>query len=333
MKTMKKYLFLAAAVTMMASCSDNNFVGDNNPDNLDGSGAIAFGFDVQNITRGGDLVGSDAADKLQSQFVVYGTKHVSAEAADATNDMAVFQNYKVEYTANSAGTKASNTHNWDYVGLTPYASTIVSPVATSQTVKYWDYNAAQGYTFYAVASKADLEHKTGENADPLITVTKTTTGNTVYDKGYSIVVKNGADLSKLYLSDRTPVAKTDYNKPVTLKFRNFGTHVRVGFYETIPGYSVKIDKFYVDGDATAAVTTFGAMDVANTTNFAAALQNISASSANNTLTISYYNGTDGPVNQAKVTPTTVGYNYSLVLGTGVIDATELATSSATPTAC
>lgn len=93
---MKKYLFLAAAVTMMASCSDNNFVGDNNPDNLDGSGAIAFGFDVQNITRGGDLVGSDAANKLQSQFVVFGTKHSAAESADATNDMVVFQNYKVE---------------------------------------------------------------------------------------------------------------------------------------------------------------------------------------------------------------------------------------------
>ena len=324
MKIMKQYLFLAAiAITALASCSEENYVGNNSPNSPDGSGAIAFGFDIQNITRGGDLVGSDAADKLQSQFVVYGTKHVSAEAADATNDMAVFQNYKVEYTANSAGTKASNTHNWDYVGLTPYASTIVSPVANSQTVKYWDYNAAQGYTFYAFASKADLE---GDK----ITVTKTTTGTTVYDKGYSIVVKNGADLSKLYLSDRTPVAKTDYNKPVTLKFRNFGTHVRVGFYETIPGYKVKINKFYVDGDATAAVTTFGAMDVANTTNFAAALQNISASSANNTLTISYYNGTDGPVNQAKVTPTTVGYNYSLVLGTGVIDA-ELATSSATPT--
>ena len=324
MKIMKQYLFLAAiAITALASCSEENYVGENSPNSPEGFGAIAFGFDVQNITRGGDLVGSDAADKLQSQFVVYGTKHVSAEAADATNDMAVFQNYKVEYTANSAGTKASNTHNWDYVGLTPYASTIVSPVANSQTVKYWDYNAAQGYTFYAFASKADLE---GDK----ITVTKTTTGTTVYDKGYSIVVKSGADLSKLYLSDRTPVAKTNYNKPVTLKFRNFGTHVRVGFYETIPGYKVKINKFYVDGDATAVVTTFNAMDVANTTNFAAALQNISASAENNTLTISYYNGTDGPVNQAKVTPTTVGYNYSLVLGTGVIDA-ELATSSATPT--
>ena len=322
---MKQYLFLAAIViTALASCSDNNYVGDNSPNSPDGSGAIAFGFDVQNITRGGDLVGSDAADKLQSQFVVYGTKHVSAEAADATNDMAVFQNYKVEYTANSAGTKASNTHNWDYVGLTPYASTIVSPVATSQTVKYWDYSAEQGYTFYAFASKADLE---GDK----VTVTKTTTGTTVYDKGYSIVVKNGADLSKLYLSDRTPVAKDDYNKPVTLKFRNFGTHVRVGFYETIPGYKVKIDQFYVDGDATAAVTTFGAMDVTNTTNFAAALQNINSTAESNTLTVSYLNGSNGPVNQVNVTPTTVGYNYSLVLGTGVISATELATSSATPT--
>ena len=131
---MKKYLFLAAAVTMMASCSDNNFVGDNNPDNLDGSGAIAFGFDVQNITRGGDLVGFDAADKLQNQFVVYGTKHTSAEDGTVTNDMAVFQNYKVEYTANSAGTKASNTHNWDYVGLDPFTAN-VSPVAALQTVK------------------------------------------------------------------------------------------------------------------------------------------------------------------------------------------------------
>ena len=334
---MKQYLFLAAIViTALASCSDNNYVGDNSPNSPDGSGAIAFGFDVQNITRGGDLVGSDAADKLQSQFVVYGTKHVSAEAADATNDMAVFQNYKVEYTANSAGTKASNTNNWDYVGLTPYASTIVSPVATSQTVKYWDYGAAQGYTFYAVASKADLEHVDGNDPAPLITVTKTESGTTVHDKGYSIVVKSGADLSKLYLSDRTPVAKTDYNKPVTLKFRNFGTHVRVGFYETIPGYSVKIDKFYVDDDAsttatpaTAPVTNFDNMIDGKTT-FAAALQNINSTAESNTLTVSYFNGTDGPENQVKITPSTVGYNYSLVLGSGVIN-TTLSTSSNTPT--
>ena len=329
---MKKYLFLAAAVTMMASCSDNNYVGDNNPNSPDGSGAIAFGFDVQNITRGGDLVGSDAADKLQNQFIVYGTKHASAEVIGDANDAEVFKNYKVEYTANTAGTKASNTHNWDYVGLAPFTAN-VSPVATSQTVKYWDYGAASGYTFYGIASKADI-------AAGHVTVTKITSvsgdGKTVHDKGYTVTLNKDATLENLYIADRKPVAKADYNKPVTLTFRNFGTRVRVGFYETIPGYSVTIDKFYVDGDATAAVTTFGAMDVANTTNFAAAFQNISktpkvgSDEKTNTLTLSYFNGTNGPENQVKLSPSTAYYDYALTLGSGVVG-TQLAESSATPT--
>ena len=322
---MKQYLYLAAAIMAMASCSNNDYVGGDSAVNQDGSGAIAFGFDMQNVTRGGDKVGDDAATALQNQFIVYGAKHAEAEAADDSHDVAVFQNYKVEYSANTAGTKASNTHNWDYVGLTPYANTVVSPVATSQTVKYWDYSAANGYTFYGIASKADLEGNK-------VTITKTTTGTTIYDKGYSIVVKTGADLGKLFVADRKHVAKADYNKPVTLTFRNIGSRVRVGFYETIPGYKVKIDKFYVDGDATAAVTTFGAMDVANATNFAAALQNIKTNpTTSNTLAVSYYNGTDGPVNQMKLSSSTAEYDYSLVLGTGVVAATELATSSATPT--
>ena len=131
-----------------------------------------------------------------------------------------------------------------------------------------------------------------------------------------------------------PVAKADYNKPVTLKFRNFGTQVRVGFYETIPGYKVKIDKFYTDDNASAAVTTFTPMVDANATNFAAALQNIKTDATSNTIAVTYYNGTDGPENQVKLGATTVDYGYSLTLGTlgaGVVSATELATSAATPT--
>lgn len=329
MKTMNKYFIFAAAFVALASCSNDSFVGDNSPTmggESGNGGAIAFGFDMQNATRaGGDKVGSDAALILQNQFIVYGTKHIEAEAADASHDAAVFTNYKVEYTANSAGTKLSNTHNWDYAGLTPFTSG-VSPVATSQTVKYWDYSAANGYTFYGIASKADIE------TNNKVTITKTTTGSTVYDKGYSVVIKSGADLDKLFIADRTPVAKTNFGKPVTLTFRNFGTRVRVGFYETIPGYSVKIDKFYVDGDATAAVTTFGAMDTENTTNFAASLQNIKTDpTGTNTMTVSYYNGTNGPENQVKLGASTVEYNYALTLGSNVVSATSLSTSAATPT--
>lgn len=330
MRTMNKYFIFAAAFVALASCSNDSFVGDNSPTmggESGNGGAIAFGFDMQNATRaGGDKVGSDAALILQNQFIVYGTKHIEAEAADASHDAAVFTNYKVEYTANSAGTKLSNTHNWDYAGLTPFTSG-VSPVATSQTVKYWDYSAANGYTFYGIASKADIE------TNNKVTITKTTTGSTVYDKGYSVVIKSGADLSKLFVADRLPVAKENFGKPVTLTFRNFGTRVRVGFYETIHGYSVKIDKFYTDADASAVVTSFTPMVDANTTNFAASLQNIKTNpgESGNTMTVSYYNGTNGPVNQVKLGASTVQYDYALTLGTGVVSATSLATSAATPT--
>jgi len=327
---MKKiYLILAAVVGMtFASCTSTDLVGDmaNNGQEA-GDGSIQFGFNLQNITRAGDLVAGVAAEKLQNQFIVYGTKHTAAENESATNDEVVFKNYKVEYTANSAGHTTSNTNNWEYVGLTPYADAKVSPAAGSpQAIKFWDYSAENGYTFYGIASKADIE--TNEK----ITITKKTTGSTVYDKGYTVVIKSGADLDKLFVADRTPVAKSNYNKPVTLKFRNFGTRVRVGFYETIPGYTVTINKFYTDASASAAVTSFTPMDDANTTNFAAALQNVKTDPgvSGNTVTVSYYNGTNGPENQVKLTNSTVEYNYALTLGTGVVG-TPLETSSATPT--
>ena len=325
----KKHLFLAAIGALaLVSCADESYVGDNSPGTAmsqNTEGAIRFDLSTPATTRA-DQVGADAATTLQSQFIVYGTKHASEEAATAANDAVVFTNYVVEYDANSAGTHASNTHNWEYVGKTPYAAAKVSPAVSSQGIKFWDYSAAQGYTFYGIASKADIA------TNNKVTIEKNTSGTTVYDKGYSVKLSSGADLSQLFVADRLPVAKTDFNKPVTLKFRNFGARVRVGFYETIPGYKVKIDQFYVDGDASAAVTTFGAMDVANTTNFAASLQNIKTSpTGTNKITVSYYNGTDGPENQAKLAASTVEYDYSLVLGTGIISDTELNTSSADPT--
>ena len=77
-----KFYFVAAlAATMLASCADDKFVGDNSPNVVQESteAAINFGFELPNVTRAGDLVGSDAAGVLQNQFIVYGTKHASAE--------------------------------------------------------------------------------------------------------------------------------------------------------------------------------------------------------------------------------------------------------------
>ena len=327
---MKKNLFLAAlAIVAFASCADDTYVGDNSPTTkIDevGEKVIEFGFDVSGITRA-DKVGADAATTLQSQFIVFGTKHASAETGAATNDENVFTNYVVEYTANTAGTHASNTHNWEYVGKTPYAAAKVSPAVTSQGIKYWDYSAVEGYTFYGIASKADIA------TNNKVTITKTTSGSTVYDKGYSVVLSPGANLNQLFVADRKPVAKTKFGEPVTLTFRNFGARVRVGFYETIPGYTVTINNFYAYDAATAAITAFTNMTDAKTT-FTAALQNISTSPtspATNTMTVSYYDNTDADVeNHVKLTASTVDYDYNLALGNGVYN-TVLGTSAASPT--
>lgn len=330
---MKKKIFFAAMAIALASCTSDDFIGENNnsPNLEKASNAIVFNSGASALTRGGDLVDDEAATKLKNQFIVYGTKHASAEAADETNDEKVFTNYKVEYTANTAGHTASNTHNWEYVGLTPFTSG-VTPVATSQAIKYWDYSAANGYTFYGIASKDDIAagHVT---VTKVTAVTTTDPTPTVYDKGYTVKLDKDATLDNLYVADRKPVVKGDFGKPVTLTFRNFGARVRVGFYETIPGYTVTINKFYYDDNATAAVTTFGAMDVAHATKFAASLQNITkdlTGTSTNTISVSYYNGSNGPENQVKLGASTVNYNYSLVLGEGVVGH-ELGTSSSAPT--
>ena len=325
MKT--KNLFLAALATLaFVSCADSEFVGDNSPNDLAtvGDGSINFGFDLKSATRA-DLYGSDAAAKLGNKFVVYGTKHASAEDNTAANDAVVFNNFQVAWTASTAGTTASNSSDWEYVGLQAYEAT-----PTSQGIKYWDYSADNGYTFYAFSSSNLSYPKKGTNR---VSVTKLTSdGSSLYNKGYSVVVTPGAELDKLYFSDRVPVPKGDYGKTVSLTFRNIGAKVRVGFYETIPGYSVKIDKFYVDDDATAVVTAFSDMNVGKADGFHAALQNVNTA-ANQSFNVYYYNATTATetINRPKVSNTSSTYVYDLALGSGVVDATTLSDNSASPT--
>ncbi len=318
----KTYFFLIAATAMtFAGCANDDYAVDGKETAK--TDAIGFNFSLPNTTRA-DIVGEKAAEKLQSEFVVYGTKHADAEDATAANDQAVFTNYKVVYEPGSAGKSESNTANWEYAGINPYTSGI-TPLVGSQTVKYWDYSAADGYTFYAFAGKDQLSGK--------ITVDKTLaatgTGATKYDKGYIVKATSGANLSNVYYSDRVEVAKGDYGKSVVLKFRNLGTRVRVGFYETVPGYSVKINRFYFDTDASAAVTLFKDMEDKSTTAFKAALWNVDANAAaGNNLTVTYYGDGSSFKNQPKVTNSTVKYTGTLTLGDGLVNTTLAETSSA-----
>ena len=239
MKTIKKYLFLAAAVTMMASCSDNNYVGDNNPNSPDGSGAIAFGSGFKAVTRG-NTTGAQAADLLNKKFVVSGFK------GNGTTMSTVFDNYIVNWVESTAGTTASNTSDWEYVGI---AAAAPSAITGNQTIKYWDYSTSQ-YDFAAYSLGTNTSITTGTPTSGQILVTSISP-NSPYAPTYTLK-GSAVDLAKCYISDMVTVEKANYQKEVQLTFRSLGTKIRVGLYETVPGYSVKEVKFYTD-DATTTI--------------------------------------------------------------------------------
>ncbi len=329
----KSYLILATAALAFASCASDDYVGNEviEGENLSTT-PVGFGLTVPGQTRAA-LSGVDAANALNNEFVVFGVKNATGTAT-AQN---TFTNYKVVYTDATAGTTESNTNNWEYVGVAPYSNTLVTPsiwesVDTKQTVKYWDYSATNGYTFTAFAGKNILATANAK-------VEKVTTQAYDYDNGYTVTIPANAALKDIYFSDRKEVSKVDYDKPVVLTFRNFGSKIRVGFYETVPGYKVHIDRFYFDEDAsatatpaTAPVTTFGQMeDNPADGEFVAALQNVNPTAATNQVSVTYY-GTGVNINQPKVNAGSGStYQYTLTLGKGVTQATALGTSPSTAT--
>ena len=318
----KRHAIIASAALLLVGCANDETVVNNTPtDEVPTGAAIDFNLTVPGQTRS-TLAGSAAATKLNKEFVVYGIKHTTTTSGNTSSvtDQDVFKNYLVKWTDNTAGTTESNTNNWEYVGETPYANTKVSPVATTQTVKYWDYSADKGYTFTAFSGKNVLAANTGTTQSPIVTKTAT---------GYTVNVPSSADLSQIFFSDRVTVAKTSYDKPVVLTFRNFGSKIRVGFYETVPGYKVTIDKFYTDSrtDKTSPITTFNDMKTEVTDNsFVAAVQNVKPA-ASNKANVSYYAAGTANENQAKVgIDNSSTYQYTLTLGKNIVG-TELGTNA------
>lgn len=251
---MKKYLFFAASALALASCSSDDFVGDNSG-NLHGTtnGEIAFAGGTAKITRANDHVGAVAAELLGKKFIVAGFKGEKLTNGIVTSK--VFDHYTVEWKANTAGTTADNTSDWKYVGLTPQDG--LATVKGEQTIKYWDYSTGQ-YDYIAFST----------GAANLVTETEPTNGEVKVTKVDATKAKTAAytikgtaeDLSKCYIADLITAynpkidGKPEYQKEVTLSFRNLTTKVRVALYETIPGYSVKDVKFYSDNRTKCEIT-------------------------------------------------------------------------------
>ena len=233
---MNKYFLYAASVLALASCSSDDFLGENSGNGQNSSSAINFSGDAGKITRATSNTG-DYVKMLDGQFNIYGVKKMSE-----TQFVTVFKDYSVWNAA--ANTTTSNTNGWEYVGAKGATNLGTGNISLDkdQTIKFWDYSASE-YHFVAGSLIKNF------TPDPLI-VGKDITYATISGLAGHITAndKNGTgtalETNPVYVSEPVIVKKEKYQEPVQFKFVRQQAMVRVGFYETIPGYSIHNVNFY-----------------------------------------------------------------------------------------
>lgn len=246
---MKKYLFIAASALALASCSSEDFVGTEGGNVENGANkAIDFAGETGKTTRAanGNKGGADAAKLLGEKFYVLGTKGTLPAGSPTTTK--VFDNYQVAWEQNTAGTTSDNTNDWKYAGL-EFVDLNTSHTG-NQTIKYWDYSQPQ-YDFIAYSvgnNKLVTDNKVTLNENEVYgsTIVTPNAENNKNYTSYTLKAKTIKDLKECYYTDVTTVEKGSYGQPVKFTFKNLTARVRVAFYETVPGYSVKGLEFYKD---------------------------------------------------------------------------------------
>ena len=246
---MKKILFCSAlAAVALASCSSDDFMG-NTPGNVQSNtanSAIKFDGNAGKITRATSNTGS-AAQMLDGQFKIYGVKK--------TNNK-MFHNVFVDYSVWDVEAKntTSNTKGWEYVGTENAANLGTGNITLkkNQTIKYWDYSASE-YHFVAGSPIDAFKYKTSMDATTGTDIESATVTGLA---GHINANEAGPALetNPVYVAAPVKVEKKDYQNPVKFTFIRQQSMVRVGLYETIPGYSITEIKFY-EADGTTATSS------------------------------------------------------------------------------
>lgn len=237
---MKKYIFLAASALTLASCTSDDFLG-NTPGSTPTSANSAIKFDgnAGKISRATSNTASTPQGKLDYQFKIYGVK------SGANNNYSkVFENYSIWYNTTKT---TSNTNDWEYVAGADVITTGETANPTkitlndAQTIKYWDY-ASDNYHFVAGSPIENFDYELDQNGNIASAKIKGLGGHIEANSGTTATTFN-----PVYVAKPKVVAKTDYQKPVQFEFVRQQSMVRVGIYETIPGYKITDIKFYKQG--------------------------------------------------------------------------------------
>lgn len=239
---MNKYFLYAASALALASCSSDDFLGENSGNGQNALSAINFGGDAGKITRATSNTG-DYVKMLDGQFKIYGVK----KTTDG-NLKSVFVNYSVwDAVANNT---TSNTKGWEYVGAKGATNLGTGNISLDkdQTIKFWDYSASE-YRFVAGSPISAFTYDVPVTNESKEIKSATITGLA----GHINANESGTPLTTypVYIADPKIVQKANYNNTVVFSFKRQQAMVRVGLYETIPGYSITEINFYEAGGSKA----------------------------------------------------------------------------------
>ena len=268
---MRKYLIFAASALALASCSSDDFLGENPGNVQNATTAINFGGEAGKITRATSNEGTPQ-QMLDGQFLVYGVKKVG----DMRHN--VFVNYKV-WDA-TAGNTTTNTKGWEYVGEKQdktsktdikYGSANIT-LDKNQTIKFWDYSASE-YNFVAGSPIDAFIYKQAVELTSGTTITEATVSKLA---GHINPNKAGTQLNTdpVYIAAPVKVEKANYKKPVKFTFQRQQSMVRVGFYETIPGYTITEINFY-DAEGNVSKTNHNIILTSSTPEYSVGGTNVS----------------------------------------------------------
>lgn len=259
---MKKYVFLAASALALASCTSDDFLGDtpgSTPTSV--NSAIKFDGDAGKISRATSNTASTTQGKLDYQFKIYGVK-----SGTDNKYSKVFENYNIWWNTTKT---ASNTNDWEYVADKGTISTGETATKTNielskkQTIKYWDYSS-KDYHFVAGSPISAFEYTLNDNGDIKSATVSSLSGH-ITAKEKTAGSDYATEPNPVYVAEPVVVISDAYKKPVKFNFVRQQTKVRVGIYETIPGYSISSIKFYPYDDNKDAFSSTPSQNIVLTT--------------------------------------------------------------------
>lgn len=258
-------MMLALSGTMLVGCTQSEYIGDAPQQN---GNEIVFSGASGKMTRATSNTGASDADKLDGQIKFYGVKKTGNTYAN------VFENYVLW---SQGGVTTSNPDgDWEYVDVKGHkygTTTTAGETEKDQFIKYWDF-ATDEYHFVAGSPVKAFTYALVGGEIKTATVTSIA-GHLNPNAGAAI------NTDPIYIAAPVKVAKANYKKDVVFSFTRQQSFVRVGVFETIPGYEITDIKFYSYG--TDAWTTTSS----NNITLASVTPNYFTGATNATATLTY----------------------------------------------